>query len=425
MAPDLAHEFLVVSRFAESPAQETVTRALLGVDVRVAEYVPAHVPVGPSSAAPSATGRQRRATYRLTPPPGVQNPRVVVAQSAEPALAGMGEGAFAALTRGLAPDDTQTARTGTLSLTLRLTSSEAAAAAALNWALTIARVLLDLTDGILIDLAAQRCQSRDALVPPQADGASADVLRHVAFHNVVWNAESRWLHTHGLQKFGRPELDLVAVPVSLLTEGSTLLREVAASLASGSTLVAGQEIALEDVGAAIAVGAPADEDHQAPFGRLRLYDAEMHGASRSTGIGRLLMRVALAEATRFRAQGAIARAAETLDRILAANPDDCAALSLQAEIALDAGQTLAALDIGELMELRVPADYRGPLIIGNALAALGRQREALHALNRAVEREPEAAAAYALRAQVHARLGADDLAAIDRTHAKYLGGFGG
>ena len=79
------------------------------------------------------------------------------------------------------------------------------------------------------------------------------------------------------------------------------------------------------------------------------------------------------------------------DRVLAADPDEPAALALKARLYLRAGRTLDALSLADLMELRAPRDYRGPLIAGLALAALGRDREALHALNRAIEREPEAA----------------------------------
>jgi Tfp pilus assembly protein PilF len=59
-------------------------------------------------------------------------------------------------------------------------------------------------------------------------------------------------------------------------------------------------------------------------------------------------------------------------------------------------------------------------MVGFALAALGRQREALNALNDAIKREPESAEVFAKRAEVYERLGERKLAAYDRAHATHL-----
>jgi Flp pilus assembly protein TadD len=72
------------------------------------------------------------------------------------------------------------------------------------------------------------------------------------------------------------------------------------------------------------------------------------------------------------------------------------------------------------MELRMPDDYRGPFTIGLALATLGRYREALNVLNRAIECEPEAAEVFAARSTVYERLGDRRMAAEDRAHVAYL-----
>jgi Tfp pilus assembly protein PilF len=59
--------------------------------------------------------------------------------------------------------------------------------------------------------------------------------------------------------------------------------------------------------------------------------------------------------------------------------------------------------------------------VGLALLAIGRSREALNALDRAIEREPEAAQAFVARAEAYRRLGDERLAAVDRARAAYLG----
>jgi predicted Zn-dependent protease len=113
---------------------------------------------------------------------------------------------------------------------------------------------------------------------------------------------------------------------------------------------------------------------------------------------------------------------EVIERALAADSDDSQALALKARILLDDDRPHEALELGELMELRTPGEYHGPLVIGLALMAIGRYREALNALTRAIEREPEAAQAYRARGDVYAHLSDQRLAAADRARAAYLGG---
>jgi predicted Zn-dependent protease len=132
--------------------------------------------------------------------------------------------------------------------------------------------------------------------------------------------------------------------------------------------------------------------------------------------------MALAEAERLRAGGETADALEVIERALTADSDDSMALALKARILLDGGQPHEALELGELMELRTPNEYRGPLVVGLALMTLGRYREALNALDRAIECEPEAAQAYRARGEAYAQLGDQRLAAVDRARAVYLGG---
>lgn len=210
------------------------------------------------------------------------------------------------------------------------------------------------------------------------------------------------------------------VPLSLADEAASFLRDLAANLASGAQLAAGGEVDMDDLGTVVASSMPADIDHQAAFGRLRLADTPLPGERQGMSMTRYLKRAALAEAARKRTTGDTEGALRDIDRVLAADPDECGALALKAQVYLGQGLITDALDLGELMELRVPDDYRGPLCAGMALAALERYREALHALSRAIEREPEAVEAFAVRADVYERLGQEQRAAMDRARAAYL-----
>lgn len=408
MAQELKIDFLTVSRYGEPPVEASAVRAFASAGLGAAEYVP--------RAEASGGGRQRLGAYHINPPGVPARARVNVSRHDAPVTSGMSETAFNALTRGLVAEDIQTLREGTIALDVRIFAQGDRAIVALDWAMQVLRVLLDLTQGTAIDPAAQRSFGRAEVNHTRPN----DPLAHVAMHRELWDAESHWLHTHGLQKFGRPELDIAAVPHSLDAEGDTLLREVAHLLAHGGTLVAGQEIDFEGQGSLVAIGALPDSDHQAPFGRLRLCDTAAPGEAEPIGAGRLLGQMALAEAIRRAESQDTAGALEILDRVLAANPDDCAAMAAQATIYLRGGSVTEALHLGELMELRVPGDYRGPLTLGISLAAMARYREALVALDRAILREPEAAESFDARARVHERLGNAQAAATDHAHAEYL-----
>jgi predicted Zn-dependent protease len=201
-----------------------------------------------------------------------------------------------------------------------------------------------------------------------------------------------------------------------------LLRDVALNLTAGERIAAGDEIELDDAGKMLAAPAQTDADHQASLGRLRLIDAPLPGERNGQRLARVLRRAALAEARRRLDVDDRAGALDAIERVLTDDPDDASALAMKARIALRLGEPIEALELGEFMRLRAPDDYRGPLTMGMALATLGRYREALHALDEAIEIEPEAADAFAERADVHERLGHEQLASVDRAHATYLAG---
>ncbi len=403
---------LVVAHHENPPAPPILARAVAAAGLGVLEYTPA-----PPPESSSGRGRTRLGSYTASvPASSAASARIVVARHDGPVTTGMGEAAFNTLVRGLAAEDIRTLREGTLALELRLSAAPEQAQSVLDWGVGLLRILLDLTEGAAIDPMAQRCLGRIQL----AGSVAGDPLGHIAFHDEPWSVESRWLHTHGAQKFGRPELDLVDVPLTLMEEARDFLRELSTSLCAGASLDAGGLVDMDELGMLVAVAAPIDVDHQAVYGRLRLVDEPLPGEREPASATRFLKRAATVEARRRFDAGDVAAAGEVIERVLAADPDDSAALDMKARLCLRLGKITDALDLGELMELRLPGDYHGPLIAGISLAALGRHREALRALERAIEREPEAAEAFAVRADVRERLGQEQLAAVDRARADYL-----
>lgn len=411
---ELVTEYLLISRYSEPPASATVTQALASAGLGAADYTSA--PPRDPSAPPGR--RSRVGTYLLSSGAGAGQAKIIVARYESPALDGMGETAFNQLTRRLGANDIQTLRAGTLALDTRFTGPFATPLQTQRWALGVVRALVSLTGGAVIDPQAQTAWSEELLAAALTSGPRA----HLTIHNEAWGSDRRWLHTHGLRKFGRPELDLADIPIALEPEAQALLLDVADNLALGEVLSAGQEITLDDLGSLVALPASPDLDHRAPWGRLRLCDVPTPPQRQDASARRILARMALFEAERQRADGEVAGALDVIERALSADSDDSEALALKARILLDGGQPHEALELGELMELRIPNEYRGPLVVGLALMTIGRYREALNALDRAIECEPEAAQAYRARGEVYAHLGEQRLAAVDRARAVYLGG---
>jgi tetratricopeptide (TPR) repeat protein len=411
MAEELSAAFLVVCARMDPPTPEAVRRAFAATGLGSAEYAAA----GERSPL-EAVNRHRLGTYTLTPQGLPAQARYTVYRFDDPVTEGMSEAAFARLTRGLSVADVATMRDGPLSFDARLSADGKAILPALDWMIRTLRFFADTTGGVAVDPACQRCLGRADLAQFQG----ADAAAHIVIHNEFQGGEDRWIHTHGLQKFGRPELELMAVPQALAAEALAFLRAMAANFARGVTLLSWQEIDDEEAGALLAVGSNQDTDHQAPYGRLRLIDRPTPGEHESASARQFLARMALAEAARYARAGDTAQSYTVIDRVLGANPDDSSALLLKAQINLREGRPLDALELGEILCLRVPSDFRGYLMVGFALTALGRQREALNALNDAIKREPESAEVFAKRAEVYERLGERKLAAYDRAHSAHL-----
>lgn len=416
MPQDPVIEALIVCRGEQPPQSASLLHALAAAGIAGGDYQPA--PAGTEIVPPARGARKKLGSYTVSVGATAAKARITVWRYGSAVTEGMGEAALGVLARGLSPDDAHTLREGTVALDLRQQPTSALRPlAALEFSQRLIAVLLDVSGGVCLDPAAQRAIGRAQLALMSA----ADPLAHISIHDEPWDADSRWLHTHGLQKFGRPELDLTGVPAVLEQEGRALLRDVALILAGGAKLGPGDELDLGDAGTAVAVAVAADLDHLAPYGRLRLVESALAGLPASDTAARLLTRAALAEAVRRFEQGDRAGAAQALERVLAADADDAGALLLQARLRLGGGQPLAALEVAEYMELRLPDDYRGPFVAGLALAGLGRLREAREALDRALRLNPEAAEAFAARAAVRERLGETAQAAEDVAHARYLG----
>ncbi len=346
---------------------------------------------------------------------------MVLEQHASPVMHGLSPEALARLLNGLDAAAQATLRAGTISIDAHFTVIEPDLSWALQWVGACLERLGAACGAIIFDPAAQRCQTPTQVGQGRAQGAIAQIT----LHNEVWGPEERWLHTHGLQKFGQPELELVGVPQSLVREGTSVLRVIAENLAMSDlgdlpALRAGMQVECEGAGLLLVRNAPSDNDHQAPCGRVRLVTAPALGAQAGQDATEVICAAALHAANTALAARDQTGAEGILDRVLAAVPDDPAAVMLKARALLARGQPQAALELGEYLTARRPGDGRGPYVCGLALLALGRFAEALGAFSRAVTIDPDDPAPFEARSRLYERLGRAQDAAADRARARML-----
>lgn len=105
----------------------------------------------------------------------------------------------------------------------------------------LAERLASMTDGFVFDLDACR-----KYVPGQegAGGelAQVDGLRYVSYHSQPLSTSRLWLHSHGLIKFGRPELEILDVPPDRRTDASMVLFYLSQGVLDGSVLKPGDSV---------------------------------------------------------------------------------------------------------------------------------------------------------------------------------------
>jgi len=112
-------------------------------------------------------------------------------------------------------------------LQLTFESHEAAVYGSLDFMLRVARRLADLTQGVVSDPI-----SRAYMLPHEVLVGSANDSRN--YVRVMYKAEQNgWAFTLGLQKFGMPEFEMFAVPVSHREAAEGLLLGIAQAAING------------------------------------------------------------------------------------------------------------------------------------------------------------------------------------------------
>ncbi len=415
MRTPLPIEFLIIAP-PPAPALEAFAQGLQALRVGMVQTI-----------APLAAGderaRQSLGALAVRETLGRAEIAITLTQHAQPVLHGMDPTEVARLATGLDAPAQHALRAGVIALDMRFSLLENDLEWGLRWVLAAVERLAELARGVVFDPAAQRCHTPAAIATLRLQ----PLITQVAVHARPWGAQTLWLHTHGLQKLGQPELELVGVPEGVQEIGLGLLRMVAESLsvsdpADGPALRAGMTVECEDGTMLVARQSPAEADHRALFGRVRLVSAPMPGARLPQDAAAAV----IAAATRAAQSAVHARqwpqAQDLVTRVLAVAPGDPSALLAQVRLLLGQGQPRAALDAAEYLRHAAPGEWRGAFAAGLALLALGGLAEARHHLTQAIELAPDEPEPFEMRAQLYARLGQQDRAAADRARARMLAG---
>ncbi len=136
---------------------------------------------------------------------------------------------------------------------------------ALLFQIELADRLADLSTGVVLDQEALRYY-----LPGKWRVANAtkpvDAREHVTVHQEKGPKDTLWVHTHGLSKFGRPELEVCGIPAALGEAACRLLIELSQYLVGGGVLRPGGTVG----------------DSRSPlFLRLRQDDSKRHYAGPS------------------------------------------------------------------------------------------------------------------------------------------------
>ena len=345
----------------------------------------------------------------------------IIERHLHPVMSGLAPAALDRLLTGVDAASEAIMRGGTLSVDVHANGSGVNPLWSLEWLMALMARVAGHIGGIIFDPAAHRCltpASIDALRP-------GDALSYVTLHSEHWGPEMRWLHTHGLQQFGQPELEFVAVPQSLEENALGLLRTIVAALAQndvsdGPSLRTGMRIDCEGAGWLTTWATHTNPDHHAAYGRLRLTDDPQLGQPHSDNANMVIAAAALGVAQEAIADRAWALALREIDRVLAFLPDHSGALALKGRLYLAQGAPQDALDVGAFLTLLAPRDRRGHALIGMALMALGRPGEAWDAFNQAILLDPDDPELFESRSRVAERLGRQRDAAADHARAAIL-----
>ena len=108
------------------------------------------------------------------------------------------------------------------------------------FATALAKRLASASDGVVMDTCAYRFFGPSGW-PVENPVPDFDAREHVHVHvETGGGADARWVHTHGLIKFGRPEMEIYEVPPEMDGVAYTMLLDIAQYTITSALIAPGQ-----------------------------------------------------------------------------------------------------------------------------------------------------------------------------------------
>lgn len=101
-----------------------------------------------------------------------------------------------------------------------------------------------------------------------------DAQEHVVIHGESGAGEGIWLHTHGLLKFGRPEMEIYDVPEAMWEKSGLVLMDLVAYVIAGALLKPGETVGDAEVPLRAKEGTKNRERHWKDCAVLELVDVD-------------------------------------------------------------------------------------------------------------------------------------------------------
>lgn len=169
---------------------------------------------------------------------------------------------------GLAPELRERAAAARFQIVLVLSDPGEEVGAAVLALAALADRAAELTGGVVTDFAAQRMYAPGAWRIDEPIG-ELDVREHVIVHFVTDGQADAWVHTHGLAKFGRPELEVFDLESGSIEAVGRVLLEVGQYTMDGALIAPGQTMDLAGL-RLVAKAGEREPEHWGDFAVLEL-----------------------------------------------------------------------------------------------------------------------------------------------------------
>ncbi len=166
---------------------------------------------------------------------------------------------------------------------IRVSNMEPPDLSYLAHSLTTAASLAKAVDGVIRDVHTRLVLTyRDAREVLKS--SAFDIADHVLVHAVQDpKAKGLWLHTHGLTKFGRADIEVRGIPEPYQPLGTLALQTIARYLSQGKALCAGETMQL-GAGFLTFSESPSNTHEDFPNGLLRVCDFNSRTKRSGTGM---------------------------------------------------------------------------------------------------------------------------------------------